>query len=598
MQVGCGPAATTKPTEKATRQAVDPWPKLVVTLRTDSDPAACRQALAELNSGLAANPAVERPRGPKENELAKATADLTLSDAEARFLAQSDYTGADGNHLAESLFLRDVAKSLGAQPTDPPATRATAAFRWVCRQVVLNPWVVKAPNGAMEGKAPVPPAYVLRRGSGSGLERAFTFVALCRQLDLDAYLIGSDATDRPWSYRPGSDNSMFPKGPFWAVGVRADKDILLYDPWRGEFVPGKTAERPATLAEVRADPNAVGTWPGEKPAAWDVPADALRSAEVYLSVPLPALAPRMEMLNDLLRAESGVRLFVNWEAAAGKAREAGGGAAVKGWNPKVDPFTPVRVLSSFLPEGQGGQDRGTGQAPLWQMFEASTVPREKLDRLRNALRSPDAGDRLMATAAGQYATVFLKTPSPRELIQRGRHLEATKELVDVRDGFQKADDVVSGSAAATAGQLKEWFEEANRRYDALSKARISRNKEVELPVAERAVEELWKASQGTITLVISGSIAKAGAGEATYLLELSFHERAERSQLDVDRLTRSGGAEAAKTARQKAATEWASAVGWWQKYEAYRADQASSFPGRGEHAKNLGERANRMAAVK
>jgi hypothetical protein len=579
---GCGSSRETQGVVKSTKATEDPWPKVVAALRNDTDPQYCQQQLIELNGGLATNESAERPAVLSNEDAANLATALRLNDPEKKLLTQSEFTAVDGNHLAECLYFRDVANSLGVTPSDPAVVRATVAFRWVCRQVVLSPWIF----GEI-AQPPVPPAYVLRRGSGSGLERAFVFLALCRQLQLDAYLIGRNASDRTWSHQPpGKTDELSRKGPFWGVGVRDGKEIRLYDPWRGEPVPSSQPDVPATLAEVRANPKGV-SWLDDKQNPWEVTAEDLTGAEVYLSLPLSALTGRMATLDKYLGKDLGVAVAVNGLSARKSAESVAGGAPVLWWNPP-DDYTPVRMLHGFLPVNQGGfADEKTGSVQFFK-YIVMLIPRDKAVDIPPDIKHQDAADRLKEMAIVQFSGAFQTSPSPREKIQRGKHFEARSLLVQLRDNYTRAEERVA-TAAGTKAAIALWVKELNARYDALSSARGSGNKSLELE-KEQEIAEFWKKSQGPIDYILSTMLGRPGSAEATYLLAFSFHERAEQAEVEA---TKSGSADSA--ARSAALDEWKRADQGWKRYAEYRAEQDISYPGRAAHTQKLAERASRLA---
>jgi hypothetical protein len=600
---GCGPAANTKvTTTTGGKQAEDPWPKLAVALRGNTDAAACRQLLSELNSGLALNTAADRPVATVE-AVNKVAAALNLGDAEKKLLAQTEYSSLDGWHLAESLYLRDVAKSLGVIAADPPVEKAAVAFRWVCRQVALNPWLVREADG-VRPQPPVPPTFVLRRGSGSGLERAFVFASLCRHLDLDAYLVGRSAADKGWNHQPAGEGTGAPKGPFWAVGVRDGQDVLLFDPWRGEPLPGKTVGRPGTLAEAKSDPKFAAAWRDDKATPWKVDAADVTGAELYLSAPLSALAPRTALLEQKLTAELAVKLAVGWDEWMKRAEAAAGGAAVKGWNPATDGYTPVRVTGTFLPTDLGGLDP-TPQGSVYSGYRFSLLPREALTVALPGLNYPEVTNRLRLEVVARMDSTFqdlqipvaggpadggTAKPTPLlERIQRGRYNETTKELVELRNKFRAGETAVA-SAVGAAEAVSKWVELANQRYEALSRARVAADRAAKVVEAERDIAEFWKTTGDKQALLVASMVSRPAAAEATYLLALSFHERAERAEAEANR-----GQQANAAAGRKATDEWAKAVEWWGKYDEYRDGQEVSFPGRAAHTKALAARATERA---
>lgn len=600
-QSGCGPAKTATTTKKDAQAKADPWVTLTAAVRDEADAQACRQMLAELNNGLAANPAAERPLVVAATELQPVTQALRLPDKEVKYLTSAEYTPLDAQYLAECLYLRDAAASLGLDPADPTAVRATAAFNWVCRQIILNPWLTQTQQG-QQANPPLPPAFVLRRGSGSSLERAYTFVALCRQLDLDACLVGTAAADQSWSYTRESELKGYPEGPFWAVGVRDGDDIRLFDPVRGEPFPGK-----GTLADLRANPAVLDPWKKAAESKWTIPDDQVKAAELSVSVPLSAVAPRFISLDQRVRAETNARLAVDLKALLERLTKASGGAAVKGWNPPSDAYSPVRGLDTFLPADQGGGTFGYATVELYPPYQGSLLRLGKAIVFPPELTNVDVRTKLADAAVGVYATAFQPqlAPqeqvvwSPREKIQRGRHIEVTKDMVFQRDRFRTAESQRAGAVnVGLNAAVAKWSELANTLYDELSRAKVADDRAIRLPIITKRLEEFWLGTRTEQGVLLTDILAKAGIGEATYLLALSFHERAERAQLEADRAARTQPADpaAVQAARKQAGIDWKSALDWWGRYEEYRKGQDDSDPGRAAHAKKMFYRASQLAA--
>src|SRR5262249_21754264 len=149
-----------------------PWASARLALAKQPDLATCRAAMQQFGAQLAA------PGAPRVPELTAGQAAglqklFGLDDAELAEVRSASFTGLDAYHLEACLLLRDAARSLelpGVGQT--PLDRAAAAFDWVVRRVRRE--------GAGGGE-PLPPAYVLRRGWGSPLERALVFLALLEQ---------------------------------------------------------------------------------------------------------------------------------------------------------------------------------------------------------------------------------------------------------------------------------------------------------------------------------------------------------------------------------------------------------------------------------
>ncbi len=561
---GCGTRASKGTTGPAAKAAEDPWPAAVTALRKESTPGGLARVLGELSAAAGGDAKFAPEAVPPSAEAAlKDLARLTDDDLKA--IRPAGYSALDPHYLAECLYLRDIARTLDATGL-PPDQKARRAFDWVCRQVVLAP-------ASLPGRGvfpPAPPTLVLRRGAGSGLERAYVLLALGQQVGVNFALIGpADAADKTWQFDPAPQPNQPPRGPFWAVGVPTGGGVLLFDPWRN--VPFTKPDNPApvTLAEAVADPA----------LAAGVPADRVKASVPFLSVPLSALAPRLKRLEAELKADAP-RLFVDLPAAA-KAFADRTKSAPQVWNPPGDLFSYPRALAGFTPVADGGT-LADPNLPL--LFKRSQVP----DSLMQAgfapglattptdLGAPDAVQQLQAVSLGQFAEQFLVDPSPRERTQRGQP-EAVRQLVALRDDFLKGQERLRTDRDREA-VVREWVGEARERCRKLAAAR-DRNPAA-LADAQAAFQKFWQDSRRAWAVLVDVAVTDAGAAEATFLLALVRHEQAEREQVKVARQPTADG-------RRTAADAWAEARGWWARYEPFADAQDKAFPGRAAHARRL-----------
>ncbi|HVS36697.1 MAG TPA: hypothetical protein VMS17_14145 [Gemmataceae bacterium] len=167
----------------------DAFDEARTTLEHNADVGACRAALHQVNAALNTLPADQRP-APNPQATAQLKSELGLSDDEGAEIGADNYTVLDGWHLASAFLFRDAAMhalepghigiALPPQSLPTPLERATAAFAWAVREVRLAPTttVNKAPPHVV-----IPPQFVLRRGSGTPLERSLVFLALLDQLN-------------------------------------------------------------------------------------------------------------------------------------------------------------------------------------------------------------------------------------------------------------------------------------------------------------------------------------------------------------------------------------------------------------------------------
>lgn len=605
---GCPPRPTTVATGGSTRVSENPWPKADALLRKDASLAACRSALAQLNSDLALNTDAQfQPAGLAPEAEPAIQRAVNLTDAEVKELRPTSFSNLDPHYLAECFYLRDVAQSLGVTGL-PPGKQAELAFAWVCRQLVLNPWVTPVAADRVRPMEPVPPTYALRRGSGSGLERAFVFLALLQQLGIDGCLIGPpEAAARGWAY--STDPTKPPKGPFWAVGARDGAEVLLFDPWRGDPLPG-------TLARLKANPDLLKPWFEDKTRPWDVTPDLVKTATPFLTVPLSGLAPRTRRLEKELLTTGAPRLVVDPLALQARFTKETKLAEAAFWNPGNETFTATRVLGSFLPAGEGGTAK---DERLYVLYQQSAVPADLLnlyrveevdpkfvpnlipDRLRETFAPllpqnpsdigiPEAIKRVAGISLLEFQRAFLASPTPRERIQRGQSAEVLPALGENKKRFDNARERIRNDGNRKQA-IKDWGERARDVYTKMAVARAGGNP-ANAADAAAGVELFWRANQGVAEALVDAVIADAGAAEARFLFATCMHEQAERSQARYERLAADPAqTAAAMEAKQKANDDWAEAKGWWEQYTPFAPAQNEVFPGRAGHADRLAARA-------
>ena len=178
---GFGGAVTNGP---AKQQDSDPLEEARETLDHDADLGACRQALQQINVALSSRPDDPRAAATDPKVVEGLRKDLGLSDEDLSEVSAESYTLLDGWHLAGAFLFRDAAThalepqeldiSLPPQARPTPLDRASAAFAWTVREVRLAP----ATDVGL-----TPPQFVVRRASGTPLERALVFLDLLDQLN-------------------------------------------------------------------------------------------------------------------------------------------------------------------------------------------------------------------------------------------------------------------------------------------------------------------------------------------------------------------------------------------------------------------------------
>src|SRR6185369_7843073 len=94
----------------------------------------------------------EKPVG-LSNETEEALARVVpLNAGDREEIRGSTFTPHDPVYMAECLYLRDAARSL-ALPGLKPEQLADLGFAWVCREVLLTPWLTPAQGGSVSAAA-------------------------------------------------------------------------------------------------------------------------------------------------------------------------------------------------------------------------------------------------------------------------------------------------------------------------------------------------------------------------------------------------------------------------------------------------------------
>ncbi len=350
-------------------------PLLVVWPETEM----LRQIVDRLNQWIRPQrPSADWKPAPMIASLPKPLADLP----QVKNLGQMEFTRFDGYALQEAAWLRDVSLWARGEKLDD-LERAKSLFDWTVRNIQIEP---ESPE-----RIPLFPWETLLFGRGTATERAWVFILLLRQLDIDAALLALDdkqglGTSVPSGpSEPGKPNS--PEKPTdnpprpWCVGVLIEGKVYLFDPLLGLPIPapdgvardetGQLTIRPATLAEVRSDNKLLERMNAGPSRVYGVQASDLGGVTALLEASPPYLARCMKMLESRLAGDRKMVLTTSPSAAARRWTEAAGLADVRLWQ---HPFQTLLRRSNL--------DRRQVQARLLAMLQFHVIPAAPLSRGR------------------------------------------------------------------------------------------------------------------------------------------------------------------------------------------------------------------------
>ncbi|NLS92252.1 MAG: hypothetical protein GXX96_08745 [Planctomycetaceae bacterium] len=216
----------------------------------------------------------------------------------------------DSRAFQEAVWLRNLATWAKGDELDDPVKPAMALFDWVVKNVDL---VRESPPE--NGQNPTirvlqTPVETLLFGKGTGIDRAWLFVLLARQLDIDAALL--ELTDEE-----GGASRL------WGVGVLIEGEIYLFEPVLGLPVPkpgsmeltesGFTL-RPATLSEAAEDEAVLRQLDIFKQGDYGIHAKDMQRVSALVEASPSYLSQRMRMVEKRLAGDQ--KLVLTTDATA------------------------------------------------------------------------------------------------------------------------------------------------------------------------------------------------------------------------------------------------------------------------------------------
>jgi tetratricopeptide (TPR) repeat protein len=251
-----------------------------------------------------------------------------------QFLQQNlllkDFAFGDNRYIQQNLWLRDIAQRVRREPPParwqawfkeieksvglPESEQLMAAERlldWTTRNIQLDPLppIPKAPEataGSTETILPaargeVGPGYghlpydILRFGHGDAHERARIFILLCRQLGIDAVMLGFQ--EEQSSARRG-----------WIPAAFVGGELYLFDTALGLPVPGPEGKGITTFNQVQKDPQLLRQLDVAGLPAYPVTEKDLKGVFAMIDAEPEALSRRMQLLQAAMPASSRIAL--------------------------------------------------------------------------------------------------------------------------------------------------------------------------------------------------------------------------------------------------------------------------------------------------
>lgn len=247
----------------------------------------------------------------------------------------------DARHLEDCMLYSRIARRVAGSGDD--LTRVNRLFDWTVRQVLLVPPRSLAGRAGFQAQAR--PFDVLIRGmateDGAGwAERAWVFLSLCRQLDLDCAMLAytptgaakqataaNDAKDAGTPSDAHDASTSKPGRPVpWVCAVLIDGKAYLFDARIGLPVPGPDGSGVATLEQALDNPRVLDRLELPGQSVYGTTRAQLLASPSKISVLLDStpgyFSPRMRLLQDELKGKDRTVLYRDPIAQSRKFAEA------------------------------------------------------------------------------------------------------------------------------------------------------------------------------------------------------------------------------------------------------------------------------------
>jgi hypothetical protein len=270
------------------------------------------------------------PPAWKEDRLVEALPRALRSAPGLERLAKLQFSLEDIEYLQQTLWLHDIAErarrepppedlkpwlkeiesSVGLPESEQLAT-AQRLFDWTVRNIQLDPLPpapkgIAATAGAAKDEPMVPalqgesgpgysqtPLEMLLYGHGDAHERTRIFILLCRQVGIDAVMLGFEERDSP-----------VPRG--WTPAILVGGQLYLFDTGLGLPIPGEGGKGIATLDQLAARPDLLRQLDVDGVSPYPVTENDLKSLVALIDADPNAVSRRMQLLQAAL--PSGSRL--------------------------------------------------------------------------------------------------------------------------------------------------------------------------------------------------------------------------------------------------------------------------------------------------
>ena len=299
--------------------------------------------------------------GEKATPLLKTISEVIPEEQARELTEQASFVGSDTDYLRDCYLFRQISEWVDRESGEDPMLTdwlngieaqlpeeevvklrtAVRLFDWTIRNVgyePLQPETSLLPHPPFPGGMAIPefslgmkfqgPGYrqtdyeTVWRGLGDSQQRAGVFTQLCRQASIPAFVLATQS-DQDGTLKP------------WSVGVLIGKEVYLFEPELGCYVPGPGQVGIATLSEARSDASVLRRLNVVSYFEYPVSKSDVQQSIALLNVTPEAVSLRMKQLESGLTGNRRMKTFVDVDALAAEIDAVPGIAGVRLWDVPV-----------------------------------------------------------------------------------------------------------------------------------------------------------------------------------------------------------------------------------------------------------------------
>lgn len=299
--------------------------------------------------------------GAKATPLLKTISEVIPEEQARELTEQASFVGSDTDYLRDCYLFRQISEWVDRESGEDPMLTdwlngieaqlpeeevvklrtAVRLFDWTIRNVgyePLQPETSLLPHPPFPGGMATPefslgmnfqgPGYrqtdyeTVWRGLGDSQQRAGVFTQLCRQAYIPAFVLATQSDQ---------DGTLTP----WSVGVLIGKEVYLFEPELGCYVPGPGQVGIATLSEARSDASVLRRLNVVSYFEYPVSKSDVQQSIALLNVTPEAVSLRMKQLESGLTGNRRMKTFVDVDALATEIDAVPGIAGVRLWDVPV-----------------------------------------------------------------------------------------------------------------------------------------------------------------------------------------------------------------------------------------------------------------------